>query len=249
MILAFSDAWKDILDEVDGFSKENYGVTWYRGINSVEYKLNSGLFRLKISDDVRDYISLEEQMYNYFKSLGALLHSGEEGWKLLYTMQHHGVKTRLLDWTESFAVALFFAICHWNGHDKAAIWMLNPLKLNLESTRKEEIFLPSKMDFRDMFKNPSQKTIAIYPIKNNLRIIAQHGVFTVQGNSLQSLEDEFKISLIDKGKMKKIDLPIEVREDAIYYLRQNGINYFSLFPDLDGLAKHINEIHIKPAWL
>lgn len=247
--MAFSDKWKEILDEVDSFSKENHGIIWYRGINNADYKLDSGLFRLQISNDVKDYISLEQQMYNYFKSLGALLHSGEEGWKLLYTMQHHGVRTRLLDWTESFAVALFFAISNWNGCDKAVIWMLNPLKLNMESTGNEEILSPIKMDYRIMFQNPSQRTIAIYPIKNNLRIAAQHGVFTVQGNSLQSLEDEFKSSLIDKGKMKKIELPIEIREDAICYLRHNGINYFSLFPDLDGLAKHINEIHIKPAWL
>lgn len=247
--MAFLDVWKEILDEVDSFSKKNHGIIWYRGINSVDYKLDSGLFRLQISDDVRDYISLEEQMCIYFKSLGALLHCEEESWRLLYTMQHHGVKTRLLDWTESFAVALYFAISNWNGHGKAVIWMLNPLKLNLESTGKEEILLPSKMDYRDMFQNPSQRTIAIYPIKNNLRITAQHGVFTVQGNSLLSIEDEFESSLIDKGKMKKIELPIEVREDAICYLRHNGINYFSLFPDLDGLAKHINEIHIRPAWL
>lgn len=146
--MAFSETWKEILDEVDSFAKENQGNVWYRGMSSVRYKLNSGLFRLQISKDVQDYIALEKQMYNYFKSLGALLHSGEDGWNLLYTMQHHGVKTRLLDWTESFAVALFFAISNWNGHEKAVIWMLNPIQLNLESNGKEEIFLPSKMDFQ-----------------------------------------------------------------------------------------------------
>jgi hypothetical protein len=246
--MAYSVEWKSILDEVDDFSRENYGIVWYRGITYSDHKLDSGLFRLKISDSVQDYINLEEQMYRYFKSLGHLLSSNEEGWKLLYSMQHHGVRTRLLDWTESFAVGLFFATSNWT-RGKAAVWMLNPLQLNLVSGGKEEIIAPSKVDYWDRFTNIDQKTIAIYPIKNNTRIAAQHGVFTVQGNTLLSLEDEFKESLISQRALKKIELSIDVREDALNFLRQNGINNFSLFPDLDGLAKYINDIHINPSWL
>ncbi len=248
-LMAYSAHWKQILDEVSEFNIQNSGIVWYRGLSNSTHELNSGLFRLKLGNDITAYINLEEQMYKYFKNLGHLLHSDEpdeKGWKLLYTMQHHGVRTRLLDWSESFSVALFFATRNWKS-ENACIWLLNPTKLNKESISREEIISPLKMDYWEKFSNPEQKTIAIYPIKNNLRITAQHGVFTVQGNSLLPLDKEFG-KLFDLGGIKKIVLPITVREDALNYLRQNGVNYFSIFPDLDGLAKHINELHIQPSW-
>ncbi|MHB1127097.1 MAG: FRG domain-containing protein [Bacillota bacterium] len=245
--MTFSAEWKDILDEVDNFTRLNSGIVWFRGISISSEELNSGLFRLNISDQSSDYINLEKQMYSYFKNLGHLLLSNEEGWKLLYSMQHHGVRTRLLDWSESFAVGLFFASKDWNK-GSACIWMLNPIKLNNLSMSKSEIISPTKTDYWRMFANEGQNSIAIFPIKNNLRISSQHGVFTVQGNSLKPLEKEFADTLQNSDGLKKIELSMNVREDAFNFLRLNGINYFSLFPDLDGLAKYINLTHINTSW-
>ena len=44
-------------------------------------------------------------------------------------MQHYGAPTRLLDWTESPLLALYFALKQNYGYYDAAIWMLNPSAL------------------------------------------------------------------------------------------------------------------------
>jgi len=76
-------------------------------------KLNSGIYREELKNDT-SYLATEKTYYNIFKRMGHI-HHNDEDWNLLFTMQHHGVMTRLLDWTESFAVALFFAYDNWNS--------------------------------------------------------------------------------------------------------------------------------------
>ncbi|WP_258832393.1 FRG domain-containing protein [Peribacillus frigoritolerans] len=247
--MGFSASWKDIMDEVDDFSKLNSGLVWFRGHSNSTYSLDSGLFRLKIGTQIKEYIELELQMFHYFKSLGYLQDLEERNdWTIVYSMQHHGLRTRLLDWSESFVVALFFATLGWNKGD-CCIWMVNPEKLNQESIGVSQIKLPIKNDFIKKHSELNLKSRAIFPNKSNQRIVAQHGVFTVQGNSLKPLESEFGDILYKNGGLKKINLPMEIREDVYHFLRLNGINHFSLFPDLDGLSRHINDIHIKPSWI
>lgn len=246
--MAYSARWKKILDEVDDFSRNNFGVVWYRGQTSVKYQLDSGLFRLKVGTSADSYIELEQQMYTYYQSLGHMLTSEADTWAILYSMQHHGVKTRFLDWSESFAVALFFAV--ESGHKgKACVWMLNPEKLNEEAIDHGRIISPLKSNFFEIFGDVDARTRAIYPIKSNTRVAAQKGVFTVQGNSLLPLNKEFEDRLERIGALSCIELGPNVREDAQNFLQQNGINHFSLFPDLAGLSQYINATHIKPSWI
>ncbi|PGO67357.1 FRG domain-containing protein [Bacillus cereus] len=247
--MGFSAPWQSIMDEINDFSKLNSGLVWFRGQSNSKHTLNSGLFRLNIEDDVTEYLKLEDQMFHYFKSLGYLQNLEEkDDWTVVYSMQHHGLRTRLLDWSESFVVALFFATLGWEK-GTCSIWMLNPEKLNQESLGQPQIKLPIKNEFIKKHSDTKLKSRAIYPKKSNPRIIAQHGVFTVQGNSLQPLETEFGDTLWKNNALKKIDIPLTVREDVYHFLKLNGVNHFSLFPDLDGLSKHINDIHIKSSWL
>lgn len=245
----FSTKWKEILDEVDEFSRNSDGAIWFRGHSCTSYLLKSGLFRLNLPS-INEYIFLENQFYRYFKNLGYLLHGDESGWNLLYSMQHHSVKTRLLDWTESFSVALYFATASW-GKGCCRIWLLNPKGLNLLSINKQEIVSPTIISYPNSYddEDKNSASIAIYPIKNNNRINSQAGVFTVQGNTINPLNEEFDGDLLTKNYLKSIDLPIDVREDALRYLDINGINRFSLFPDLDGLAIFLEKRLIEPSWI
>ncbi|MBP2660838.1 MAG: hypothetical protein H6Q69_3870 [Firmicutes bacterium] len=235
--------WKEILDLVDDFADKCTGPIWFRGHSKTTHSLKSGLFRLRLNN-IDDYLALEQQFYNHYKSLGHLLHNGEAGWSLLYSMQHYGVKSRLLDWTESFSVALFFAARHWTGSNSACIWLLNPIELNYRSIGERKISIPTTLQLPYAASN----TTAIYPIKNTNRIAVQHGVFTVQGNTLLSLDQEFDPTLIHNGILTKIDLPFDVREDVCRFLKKNGINHFSLFPDMEGLSTFLNQTLIQPAW-
>lgn len=160
---------------------------------------------------------------------------------MLYSLQHHGGKTRLLDWSESFSTALYFALANWQG-ENSAVWMLDPVELNYVAIGKKTITAPMLTYPDSYLSNDPIPSIAVYPIKNTQRICAQHGVFTIQGNCLKPLNEEFAGSLVKAGHLKALNLTRDIRLDAMRFLKQNNINHFSLFPDLDGLAIYLNNI-------
>lgn len=104
----YSKDWNKLLNDIDNFSIK---PTWFRGNNSNKFKLVTGLYREDLGNPL-SYIATEKMYYNTFKRMGHLIHNSKS-WDLLFIMQHHGVKTRLLDWSESFATALFFAYENW----------------------------------------------------------------------------------------------------------------------------------------
>ncbi|NLP40829.1 MAG: FRG domain-containing protein [Veillonellaceae bacterium] len=242
----YSRAWVDILNKVDDFMAKSSGIVWFRGHSSSKHLLKSGLFRTNLSS-MSDYLALESKYYHYYKSLGYLLHDNAEGWELVYSLQHHGGRTRLLDWSESFGTALYFALANWTG-EGAAVWMLDPLELNYLAVGEKTIISPalSTIAYPDAYSSgDAVPSIAIYPIKNTQRICSQLGVFTVQGNYLEPLDKEFGGRLVQDGRLEAVMLTADVRQDALRYIKQNGISHFSLFPDLDGLAAHLNNTLIK----
>lgn len=231
------------MDSVDDFMARSSGTVWFRGHNDIGNNLKAGLFRCQLPS-LEHYLRIENKLYQYYRNMGYLLHDSAEGWEIVYSMQHHGLKTRLLDWTESFSIALYFAL-HKGTDQTASIWMLDPLELNKLSTGNKQVISPAQ----DVFPYPEgylskqiNTSIAVYPIKNTQRICTQQGVFTVQGNCLCALNEEFDGRLVELGYLQQIEVGSHVRQDALRFLKQNGVNHFSLFPDLDGLAEYLNQL-------
>ena len=123
--------------------------------------------------------------------------------------------------------------------------MLDPLGLNKKAIGEKRFCEPLN-SYEDCIKDPDKpgfekNSIAIYPLRNNNRIVAQQGMFTVQGLESKSLDDEHNGNLFKENILKKIEIPPSLKGDVKKYLKLVGVSSFSLFPDLDGLAKHINE--------
>ncbi|MCK6076281.1 FRG domain-containing protein [Paenibacillus silvae] len=252
--MKFSVKWIDILNMVGEFASIETQV-WFRGHSDSNYKLHSGLYREGDgSYDNKTYRKIERRRYLEFLHLGHLDHQ-EDDWNLLYLMQHHGVRTRLLDWSEAFTTALFFAYLNWDpSKTNACVWMLVPKSLNemhSKGPRNGEglyIHVPgtykTKLDNLESFDDCS---IALFPVRNSKRLIAQQGVFTSQATPMP-LEEEGNYHLINSGNLQKIELTSDLYEDVRMFLKLSGTNQFTLFPDLDGLAKFINSRTNNPSW-
>ncbi|MBU8907984.1 FRG domain-containing protein [Desertibacillus haloalkaliphilus] len=240
----FSEQWIKILDEVTFFSKKSRGV-WYRGQNNNRakggecYRLQSGLFRMDMSVD--QLLEWEQVSYKRFLENGFELHKTTNEWDLLYLMQHYGVKTRLLDWTESFAVALYFATRNWTEKNECSVWLLDPYRLNeIFHGTKNLISMPRESSFLEE-RTSFAKTLALFPYMNSSRSMNQKGIFTLQGNTKLGLEEEEEGILFDKKIVKHIHLKPDLKNDIKMFLELSGINHFTLFPDLDGLASFVNQ--------
>jgi hypothetical protein len=132
-----------------------------------------------------------------------------------------------LDWTSNPLAALWFACADPKAGD-AYVYALDADRL-----QHHDVYA------QDPFKQ--KKTLVFQPRLNNPRIIAQHGWFTLHRYSEKvgkfvALESNSDI----KGRLDEFKVPEENRQNMLDSLERHGINRSTLFPDLEGLCKHLN---------
>ncbi|MDH4419954.1 FRG domain-containing protein [Bacillus cereus] len=249
----FSKKWHNILEEIALFRRKSMANwIWFRGHANEDYKLDSGLFRVLFRGeklDLDEYLNIERRLIINFKNQSTTF-IRENDIDIQFHMQHHGLKTRLLDWTDSFGTALYFAFEGWDydKNNNACIWLLDPHALTKYLYDDPVIFTPDSFgdmndeSFADVFED-IRYSFPMYPSKNNARLLAQNGYFTVQSNSLEDLETELdQVCPDDKDKiLKKIILSPDLIENIYEYLTLNGINRFTVFNDIDGLCYYLNK--------
>ncbi|OGT82095.1 MAG: hypothetical protein A3H91_10310 [Gammaproteobacteria bacterium RIFCSPLOWO2_02_FULL_61_13] len=184
----------------------------------------------------RDTTDLEQAMLQEVRRRGALLLDARlaDDWELLVYVQNFGMATRLLDWTSNPLVALWFA-CQTDGPDGATYVFA---------------VIGGKKDLLDRAADPTpfegSRTKIFKPGLNNARIIAQSGWFTVHRyssstNRFVPLEQEFEFD----DALLKIKVPNKMHADFLHRLDLLGVNYQSLFPDVEGLCKYITWLHTR----
>jgi hypothetical protein len=94
---------------------------WYRG----EDKLHSKPLTPKIFREDYDETSIMSHVPTFVRELQTI----ENDFDKLYYMQHYGVPTRLLDWTDNILVALYFAVDS-NTKEDGRLYILNSRLLN-----------------------------------------------------------------------------------------------------------------------
>jgi FRG domain len=240
-------SWSELLDQVmlatrtfEGKYSES-GVPFFRGHCSSSFRLLPGFFR---GTSGLPYALHDEQNFYYeFRARsGSLLSSSLSSWDVLFLMQHHGVPTRLLDWTESFATALYFAL--EGATSDIDVWMLDPYGLNQEQANTAgivDVESNLKTEYFDLFIEPaagarstSGSVVAIYPRRQIARLASQHGLFTLH-YSPTALED------LNRPWLTRFTLTAAAVDETKRLLKVLGVNDFSLFPDLDGLSRFLRK--------
>ena len=232
------------------------GPSWFRGHGCETWSLRTSLSRKLTSMDPTHVLQVEQRLITRFRQRSlALWPEGypQNDWEHLFAMQHFGVPTRLLDWTESLLVGAYFAAYHepkscecGTGSCKPTLWVLNPVKLNQENPRLAGMnvgVLTTTDSAADAWAPGVTETyfapspIALYGTHNSPRIVAQQGTFTVGGKEDMPL-DVSKAVASDDNVLEKIVIN-STHQELIQQLRTLGVRRSTVYPDLSGLGYDI----------
>lgn len=174
--------------------------------------------------------------------------------------RHYGMPVRLVDFTYSFYVAAYFAICRVTGEDSG--WIL-AFDHDWHKTQLEEKWVPKLRmqdipDARAAFQEPflfrrfavdnaSDYVAAVNPFRRNPRLAAQQGLFLCPANIEHEFDQNFEGALPSDPEFRKerlilIEVPSGMREETLKALRRMNISSASLFRDLSGWAESQGDI-------
>ena len=219
----------------------------YRGLTSAERTLETSLSRL-----AEKPADVEHHLLRNFRKYAHRDHaSADSVWNWLALGQHHGLPTRLLDWTFSPLVALHFATHQQASYDHdGVVWCVDfrrvhehlPAKLNeLLCGEGADVFttellaeaVPSLRDF-DELAGDAPFALFFEPPSLDDRIVTQAAVFSVLAGTWAGLD----VWLGEHPDLaRRVIVPAELKWEARDRLDQANVTERVLFPGLDGLAR------------
>lgn len=224
----------------------------FRGVSSVNHDLKTSLMRLG-----GDYAILEQVILRNFRKYAHRDASpGDSVWNWMALAQHHGLPTRLLDWTFSPYVALHFLTANLDAyHEDGALWCINIrlLRHRLPETLKkilvEEYATGFSVDMLDRaaptlqeFDRLADEPFVIFldPPSLDQRLVNQLAVFSMMSTPTAAL-DEW---LADKPDLyRRIIIPAEMKWTVRDRLDDLNITERVLFPGLDGLSSWLKRYY------
>lgn len=230
----------------------------YRGHSDWTYELKPSIGRLspKYAGRQKKYNRRDERdlLHRFRRRAYPLLGKLNSG-EALFIARHHGLPTRLLDWTANALFALYFA-CEDNNEKNGAVWALRRRDKDLEDYALDPFDLASKNIEKEVLcpqvapfqrkkghvASPDQVKI-VFPIFNSPRIVAQDGVFTFHANPWLALEDcankSFPLGELDIHSLFCWCIRAENKPKVLEDLNGLGITRRAVYPDLDGIAKSL----------
>jgi hypothetical protein len=213
---------------------------WCRGHDDLGYDLVPSALRYP-SEELRNAAL---NLMIDFRRLGEIKLSRPPRWdeefRWVQIAQHYGLPTRLLDWTESPTVALFFA--SQNLKADGGIYVMNPIDLNRASFPSRPRILDQHQDSKILERYlrltgsaPTRtrlKTVAINPVWNSERLMAQKGVFTLHGT-------EFNLDRDQAPSLVFIPILRDFKQQLQRDLERIGIDEMSMFPELEHTCRFL----------
>lgn len=215
-------------------------ITLFRGVKerkiSTKVDLINSLIpkiaKVKLQDG-REVIETEKSIFSAFKrkAIPFLEYTPRNKWEEVAMAQHHGLPTRLLDWTSNPLAALWFAVnrpCKDDEH-YAVVWVLKTKKFHHLTEEQRNNKSPFEPEMTKVFQPPDI----------NKRIIAQSGWFSVHNYYENKKFVPLEWNQRFRPYMSKIIIEAKNFSDMRITLNGFGINAVTMFPDIDGLCRQI----------
>jgi FRG domain len=222
---------------------EWYLQPWFRGHADAGWSLTPGWYRQQRVRGLGAEFYNEQELLDGFKLRAPMYleRLPRTDWEWLFLMQHYGLPTRLLDWTESALVALYFAVGDHQGGADAAVWAMNPWWINKQALGGFELFTAESPRAANWAPGKlkagiARAPIAVRPSYESSRIQAQHGVFTIHGADPGGVE---ALADLDDCQIRKLVLPARSVGNIRRELSVAGISESAVFPELAGLCREL----------
>lgn len=223
---------KSTSDFVKFITNEKYlcGHNVFRGVTNSNFDLIPSIGRIDKSYIDR-YTNYEQELIYRFKLRATsdinLVDKNE--WEILALAQHYGLPTRLLDWTTSPLVALYFATLPYLNHEGHLIEFENDAAIFIYHVcnyiSSKELAETNPFNYKDIG--------LFYPPSISNRIIGQFSIFSIQPDPYVPL-NRYKYTNI-----KKVIIPQNIIKNIQKELYILGIRHETIFPDLEGYSKDI----------
>ena len=219
-------SWTDLAKWLESYREQGW---IFRGEPDASYealKPKAGRVSRKTGSPRKTPYTLrdEQRAFDEFKKLArpyltSFEPRSEIAW--LSIAQHHGLPTRLLDWTGNLFVAAFFAV-ELAGKRHGVIYCIRGLDEIVDEDAASADFFA--LDAVKVYRPP-----ALSP-----RVVAQQSVFTVHPRP----DEEFSDPRLERWL---------IEADACWKIKRAlsaaGVNLAALFPDMDGLCKHLGWLY------
>ena len=219
--------------------RRNNRILWFRGHADERWKLVPALGR------DRKLAIAEQNLIRRFKqnAVGLLDKPPDHEWNWMFLMQHHRLPTRLLDWSESPLVGLYFSVRDRKFKRRpGALWCLDPVKLNrgaeidFENDFEIPAFGEKPLENYEPSKIAMERASSLLPVaglaaRSNDRIYAQMGTFTVSHRKFFALES------IPNSPTVKLIVPPAAKAQLCRELDHLRVNDLTMFPELDSVSR------------
>jgi hypothetical protein len=232
--------------------------TVYRGVPDVEFDLKPKAIRFGWNE------ALEQRALDHFRLHAAARANPRPSCTLEWMAlgQHHGLATRLLDWTGSALAGLYFAVEKFaegffrnigeaeKRKPDAALYIYEqdgpvPLHHLPEVLREDPLGWGSRYVIRLIGERWIEAPVTPETLRTSLpafffappvvsdRITAQSGLFSLSRSPCTPINE-----LLPADRLTRITIPASKKLGVFQALLRCGVHEQSLFPDLDGIAAH-----------
>lgn len=226
----------------------------FRGVSSSRYELTTSLKRLgKTSDELERHILRSFRRYARREAVAE-----DSIWNWLALAQHHGLPTRLLDWTYSPYVAMHFATEDLEEFDSdGAIWCIDYYRTNQLLPGTLKALLAEEGANVNVFTTEmlsrAAKTLAEFdqlsdadfvmffePPSLDERIVNQFALFSCMSSPRASLHQWLRQH---PDVCRRVIIPAELKWEVRDKLDQANITERVLYPGLDGLSRWLKRYY------